>query len=123
MPYRAWCPLCVKCKGAGGYHKQIYDKRPVIQVDYCFVTNKVKTENKEDKPKTISVTVLSAVDVTTGMTASCVVKEKGSNDYAINELHRFALEVGRSQGILQSDQEPAIRALCRDVASKIGMTT
>ena len=20
MPYRAWCPLCVRCKGIGGYH-------------------------------------------------------------------------------------------------------
>ena len=69
------------------------------------------------------VTVLSAVDVTTGMAASCVVKEKGSHNYAINELHRFALEVGRSQGVLQCDQEPAIRALCLDAATKIGMTT
>ena len=32
MPYRAWCPLCVKCKGVGDYRKQYYDKKPVVQV-------------------------------------------------------------------------------------------
>ena len=41
MPYRAWCPLCVKRKGRQDYHKQVYDKRPVIQVDYCFLARKL----------------------------------------------------------------------------------
>ena len=36
---------------------------------------------------------------------------------------RFVLEVGRSQGVLQTDQEPAIRALAREAATKLGMTT
>ena len=30
MPYRAWCPLCVKRKGRQDYRKQVYDKRLVI---------------------------------------------------------------------------------------------
>ena len=38
MPYRAWCPLCVKCKGVGDYHEQTYDKKPVSQVDYSFIS-------------------------------------------------------------------------------------
>ena len=115
----------VKCKGAGDYHKQYYDKKPVVQVDYSFVTQKLSTAEGEEKEKgkTLSATILSAVDVTTGMVSSCVVKEKGPNDYAVNELQRFVLEVGRSQGVLQSDQEPAIKLLCRDVAAKIGITT
>ena len=78
-----------------------------------MVTEKVNGE-------TLSATVLSAVDVTTGMVASCVVQEKGASDYAVNEVRRFVLEVGRSQGILQSDQEPAIRALCSAAGAKIG---
>ena len=44
MPYRAWCPLCVKRKGAGDYHKQYYDKKLVVQVDYSFVTQKLQAE-------------------------------------------------------------------------------
>ena len=41
MPYRAWCPTCVACKGKADYHKQIFDKRPVVQIDYCFMVRKM----------------------------------------------------------------------------------
>ena len=87
----------------------------MVQVDYSFLTEKVNG-------KSLSETVLSAIDVTTGMVATCVVQEKGPGDYAVNEIRRFVLEVGRSQGILQSDQEPAIRARCNLAASKAGMS-
>ena len=71
---------------------------------------------------TVMIPVLSAIDVITGMTMASVAKQKGSNNYAINELRRFVLEVGRSGGVLQSDQETAIRALCRDAAALAGMS-
>ena len=57
MPYRAWCPLCVRCKGAGDYHKQYYDKKPVVQVDYSFITQKLSADG-DGKGKTLSATVL-----------------------------------------------------------------
>ena len=122
MSYRAWCPLCVRCKGVGDYHKQTYDKKPVIQVDYSFISQREEPTADFPRGKTLSATVLSVVDVTTGMVTSCIVESKGSNEYSINELQRFILEVGRSNGVLQSDQEPAIKILCRDVATKLSMT-
>ena len=112
MPYRAWCPLCVQCKGRVDYQKrQAFDKKPVIQLDYAFIITKKKTNEDEPNTTTNSVTMLTAVDITTGMSASSIVKNKGASDYAINEVIRFVLEVGRSQGVLQTYQEPAIRAL------------
>ena len=80
-----------------------------------------KEELSEDYPKgkNLSAIVLSAVDVTTGMV---IVETKGAVDYSINELQRFIIEVGRTDGILQPDQEPAVKALCRAVATKMGMT-
>ena len=121
MPYRAWCPLCVKCKGAGDYHKQVYDKKPVIQVDYSFVTQRDEPTEDYPKGKTSSAMVLSAVDVTTWMVTSCVVENKGPTEYSVNELQRFIIEVGRTGGTLQSDQEPSVKSLCRAVAIKVGM--
>ena len=67
------------------------------------------------------VTILSAIDVTTGLTMSCVVPTKGPIDYAVNELRRFALEAGRTSGKLQSDQESSIKALVNAAAAKFGM--
>ena len=40
LPFRAWCKQCVMGKGKkyyGKQQKQLYDTRPVIQVDYCFI--------------------------------------------------------------------------------------
>ena len=108
-------------KGAKHYGKQPnqhYDTRPVIHVDYCFI---------QSEQNGLHITVLTVVDVATGMTLAAVVESKGVNDYAVNELLRFTQEVGRGGGVLQpgtvqSDQEAAIRALLRVVANKAGMS-
>ena len=156
IPYRSWCPICVRAKARGTYHTQHYDRKPVIQVDYSFLTGNVPGVERLPTPdgttgvrdmemstmrisdkgdhycKTIktlapiereTATILTAIDVTTGLTMSCVVPAKGENNYAVNELYRFILECGRSNGILQSDQENAVRVLLRTVALKLGMRT
>ena len=70
MPFRAWCPICVKACGLPTQHRQVYDRKPLIQVDYGFITPKSGGQ----------ITVLSAIDVTTGLTMSCVVPSKGPID-------------------------------------------
>ena len=68
MPFRAWCPICVKARGLPTQHRQAYDRKPVIQVDYGFITPKQGGR----------VTILSAIDVATGLIMSCVVPAKES---------------------------------------------
>ena len=111
MPFRAWCPICVKARGLPTQHRQVYDRKPLIQVDYGFIT----PESGD------MVTVLSAIDVTTGLTMSCVVPKKGPIDYSVKELRRCALEAGRTAGKLQSDQESSIKALVNAAAANLGM--
>ena len=122
MPVRAWCPICVKTRRRANYHKQLYDKRPVVQIDYCFLTEKTKP-SPDDDPEKVLIPVLTAVDVTTGLTMAAVVPKKGANNYALAELRRFVLEAGRSRGVLQTDQEPAIKVLARQAALQLSMTT
>ena len=47
MPYRSWCSVCVGTKGRGDYRKQVYDKKPVIQVDYAFIVDKKEKTDDE----------------------------------------------------------------------------
>ena len=86
--------------------KQTYDKKPVIQIDYTFLTSKQDstTDDSDTTKQRERSTILSAVDVNTGLTFAVVVQHKGHNDYAANELTRFMLEAGRSNGVLHSDQ-------------------
>ena len=83
LPFRAWCPICTKCKSHGDYHsKQIYDKRPVIQIDYAFLTTTVKRDETTagtTTPRAVDekATILTAIDMTTGMTLAAMVTKKG----------------------------------------------
>ena len=54
MPYRSWCPICVKAKGKQDAYKQQQSNQPVIQIDFAYL----KTSEDEQ-----SLAVLTAVDV------------------------------------------------------------
>ena len=44
-------------------------------------------------------------------------------DYMVNNLHAFIFECGRTQGILQSDNEDTLNALLKATAAKVGSMT
>ena len=111
LPFRDWCPHCVKAKGRHGPAKKQIDRQPVIQVDYCFsATNKDLPLQK----------ILSAVDVISGLGMAVVVPSKGEIDYSVAELKKFIFECGRTFGVLQYDQESPLKALCQRVCSELG---
>lgn len=113
LPLSSWCKICLRAKSRGDYHKQQYDRRPLVQADYDFLV---------DKGTKQEILVLSCIDFTTGMASSCYVPQKGAIDYPIAELHRFVMECGRSQGVLQTDQEAFIRALIRGLVAYTGLS-
>ena len=84
--------------------------QPVIQCDYAYLTF----------GDSQSVTLLTTVDVATSMSMAVAVQQKGATKHAVTELRRFVLEVGRAYGVLQSDQEPAIKALLQATAKELG---
>ena len=53
---------------------------------------------------------------------AAVVPKKGVTTYSLAELQRFVLEVGRTNGILQTDQEAAIKLLAKQAAIQLSMT-
>ena len=73
-------------------------------------------DNSDDS----QVTLLTAIDLLSGLGLSCVVPSKGRSVYAQAELRRFILETGRTFGILQIDPEPALKALVSEVTSEVG---
>ena len=111
LPYLSWCEHCVKAKGRENHSKRQIDRQPVIQVDYCFVNT---------GPDVGQRTILTAVDVQTGLSTAVVVPNKGRNSYSVAELRKFIYETGRTYGILQYDKEPALKALVTDVAKELG---
>lgn len=106
--------MCLHGKARGYYHKQQYDHRPVLQADYNFPIDK---ETKQD------ISALSCIIITTGMLSSCVMPQMGAGDYPTVEQGWFAMECGRSPGVLQRDQGAPIHALARVPANASGGLT
>ena len=112
LPYRNWCPICVQGKGRQDNYKKQQSRQPVIQVDFAYIKS-------QQDPKTTPV--LTAVDVTTQLCMAVLVPDKSSMmDYMINNLQAFIFERGRTQGILQSDNEDTLNALLKATAAKVG---
>ena len=115
LPYRNWCPICVQGKGRQDNYKKQQSGQPVIQVDFAYMKS-------QQGPKTIPV--LTAVDVTTQLCMAVMVPDKPSMmDYMVNNLQAFIFERGRTQGILQSDNEDTLNTLLKATAAKVGSMT
>ena len=72
LPFRSWCPHCVRGKVKDQQSAKPTDRQPVCQVDYCFATTG-KDSHGTECPQ---VTVLTATDVQTGLGVSAVVSQK-----------------------------------------------
>ena len=84
----------------------------IAEVDFAYIKS-------QQDPKTTPV--LTAVDVTTQLCMAVLVPDKASMmDYMVNNLQAFIFECGRTQGILQSDNEDTLNALLNATAAKVG---
>ena len=119
VPYRNWCPHCVRGRGKDLDHRKSADEERGMQefsFDYCFMG-----DDGEAK-----VTILVGRDRTAGMTMASVVPTKGtSGQFAVLKVLEFLKLCGaeEAQILIKTDQEPAIEALVRDVVRARGART
>ena len=80
LPCRSWCPTCVRVKRKQKHSRTLKTKQPVFQLDYV-----VLGDNSDDS----QVTLLTAIDLLSGLGLSCLVPSTGRSIYAQAELRRF----------------------------------
>ena len=102
IPYRSWCPHCVRGKARAKYHKGVKNENriPVVSVDYMYM------ESKETEDKGMPVVV--AKDRDSGWISARVVPKKGKHVYTMKEMSRLIDWLGYRRIIRKTDQEPAI---------------
>ena len=94
LPYRSWCPVCVRSKGRADNHPKQHSKSPVIQVDITYY--KAMGETKVTP-------ILTAVDVETGMCMAVQVEDRTQQmQYLATCLQQFLMECGRTQATLNN---------------------
>ena len=111
LPYRNWCPSCVKAKGKDLDHrKDAGESRGLAEYsfDYCFPGDEFG----------FKLTVLSGKERVTGMHFASAVPTKGaSGKFAVDKALQFMEEVGdtTSKVIVKTDQEPSIQYFVKDL--------
>ena len=122
LPYRNWCPICVKAKAREDAHRRganvedadDKDGLPTVGMDYNSLDENIyEVEEEKSKLKTIVVK-----DEATGEMFQHHVEVKGVGDeWLMKRLVKDFEELGRRDMILKSDGEPAMLAVQSKVQS------
>ena len=111
LPYRNWCPVCVRCRGRDLDHrKAVEDDRGISEYafDYCFPGDELGYK----------LVVLIGREKVTGAYFASAVPTKGSSgrfavDKAIDYIHGQGDTGARI--VIKTDQEPAICTWAKDL--------
>lgn len=109
LPFRAWCPYCVRARGASCGHPAVQkedEQIPTLSCDYGFLGTPEQAAT--DLPTLVIKDRLSKTVWSHALPSKGVEHPHGSKCL----LHALQ-ETGYKRLILKSDQEPSIRALCR----------
>ncbi len=114
-PFKPWCKHCVFGKGKIIPHRSTSRSYlPVVMFDFTH-------PKLEETPGTVETSasglvILTGIDCTTGLAFAAQLPSKSPTAHAVHLVKNFLIEVGRTEAILQSDKEPAIRL----VLAKVG---
>ena len=115
LPYRSWCPHCVKAKKRNPSHRRIgkEGKRniPVISMDYMFVNNK-----GEDHA---NPTLVIKDHWRGGVWAFMVIRKGSQTTYISQRVAKIISSLGYREVVIKCDQEPAIKELQRDIREEM----
>ena len=121
LPYRSWCPSCVKGKGRAPPHRSLDSHThagvPVISIDYAFICDTEKESDDlaeiEEGPDSDTVIrklrpMLVIFDARTKGVYAHSVPRKGLNAGACKLIVDDLNRLGYKKIVLKSDAEPAL---------------
>ena len=83
IPFRSWCPHCVRCKAIYKGHRHAKSTGeafiPIISIDYAYMTE----EDKHATEDTGTMPIIVVHDSKCNAVTADVVTSKGANEYAI----------------------------------------
>ncbi len=112
IPYRNWCPHCVRGKAREDAHRKVdrsQDEVPTISIDYAFMSGKRKKDiTDEEAEREDAGAILVIHDSFTKTIFAHAVKHKGAGDGDILEKVADNIEsLGYGKINLRCDAEPS----------------
>ena len=114
LPYRSWCPHCVRGKGKTMDHRRAGKDKlvPEIHVDHCFMGSQTDVTTR---------CIVVAKDYSSKSVMASVVPVNGSsNEFPAKRINAFIRELGLEAQdlVLRGDQEPALQDLLAEVGRR-----
>ena len=115
LPYRSWCPVCVKAKGREESHRKQEGKeeaiKPTMRIDNKSFGQEIESDDK--------ATALVIKDSKTKMHFAHLCDAKGSSDeWVVKKLMEDIDRLGYTEIILKGDGEPALVQVMREVKQR-----
>ena len=113
LPFRSWCPHCVRGKSKGKPHRKTareHREIPTLALDYTFM-HETQHKHEEKGMPILVIKDLRQETTGTGMIFAHVVPQKGVQPFAVKTLAGAIAQLGHQEIVLKSDGEPAITAL------------
>ena len=109
LPFRRWCPICVKAKGKEDSHRKAGEStKPTIVLDYKSFGQEIDVDDK--------ATAIVGRDKDTVSTFAHVCESKGISDkWAVNKVIEDIDLMGHTEIILKGDGEPALIQLMDEI--------
>ena len=117
IPYAAWCIFCVMGRAQDDPHVRQPGRLEallvLIAMDYGFIDGD-GAEERECLP------FLSIMDTGSGSIGAIAVRRKGLDEYSVKAVMSFLEELGYLKIEIQTDGEPAILALAKNIRQAAG---
>ena len=115
MPYKAWCPICVKNAAANNPHRMLHHSRGVAMfcMDYMFMTQKPTNEDL------LCPTLVIKERVSNGVWALPVIRKGAYKSKIVKRVTEIINSVGSPEIIIKSDQKPAIVYLQKEIRREL----
>lgn len=118
LPYRSWCPVCVKARGKEEPHKKATtsNDKPIVSMDYKELGEEIEEDDK--------IEMIVIKDEKTGCVSAHHCERKGATDtWAMDRVIDDIETFGHNDVILKTDGEPSMLQVQRHVKAKRAGTT
>ena len=111
LPFRRWCPFCVKGKAKDDPHRKVEQEVkeagvPIISMDYMYLGNQGERLEKEEQGGVPTVVMRCN---RSRVTFAHVCRAKGATDeWVVKKLAKDIDSLGYGSVVLRADNEPAI---------------
>ena len=115
IPYRSWCPVCVKCKGKEESHRAAKSTDASCKARICFDYKSFGQEGSYDD----KATALIIKDEKTKMNFAHICDKKGaSDDWVVEQIIEDIARLGYAEVLLKGDGEPALQDVLHEVKKR-----